>query len=285
MQSKGYFTNSKTEDFGEIIKEHSKSFYFASSFLPEKKKQAIWSLYAFCRSTDDLVDNNTLSSLEQVDEWKEDLNSYNPKNNILSNFKKTVEEFNIPIIYANELIDGCRRDLVQNRYATFPELSEYCYQVASTVGLMSTYIVGFNRFFAHVVTENAIKAGIALQLTNIIRDVKEDLDRNRIYLPEEDFKACNCDYNDPQSWKNSKEFKSLIKLQVTRARNYYKTSHKGIKHLDLEGRFSINCALTVYEGILSEVEKRDYDVLSERAYVSLPKKLALLPLILVKSIF
>lgn len=285
MQSKNLFLTSKTEDLGQIIKEHSKSFYFASSFLPEKKKKAIWSLYAFCRTTDDLVDNNTLSSLDLVDEWKEDLNSLNPKNEILSAFKKTVEEFNIPIIYANELIDGCRRDLIQNRYKTFAELSGYCYQVASTVGLMSSYIVGFNRFYEHVVTENAIKAGIALQLTNIIRDVKEDLDRNRIYLPEEDFKTCNCDYNHPEIWKESKEFKALIKVQIKRARDFYKTSHKGIKHLEMEGRFAINCALTVYEGILSEVEKKDLDVLSERAFVPLPKKLALLPLILVKSIF
>ncbi|MDX1919100.1 MAG: phytoene/squalene synthase family protein [Candidatus Caenarcaniphilales bacterium] len=283
--------NCEIQDLEQLIKEHSKSFHFASSFLPEKKKKAIWSLYAFCRTTDDLVDaphpNLLLKEKEEklklIDEWRQDFHSLRPKNFVLQNFQNTLEEFKIPEKYAYELIDGCRRDLIQNRYETFAQLSEYCYQVASTVGLMSSYIIGFNKNFEKVVVDNAIKAGIALQLTNIIRDVKEDLERDRIYLPKEDFETFNCDYNSPSTWRGSKEFNELIKFQVSRAHDLYKTSQKGTKHLEPEGRFAINCALTVYEGILDEVVKRNYDVFSQRAFVPFGRKLSMLPLILLKS--
>ncbi|HEY9886241.1 MAG TPA: squalene/phytoene synthase family protein, partial [Vampirovibrionales bacterium] len=122
-----------------------------------------------------------------------------------------------------------------------------------------------------------LKAGIALQLTNIIRDVAEDLKRGRIYLPEEDFKTCRCNYDKPETWANSYEFKQVIYIQVRRARKLYEEAQMGLKYLSADARFSIAMALDVYEKILDEVLEKNYDVLGERLYVPLKKKLFLIP--------
>jgi len=262
----------------EIIYENSKSFYFASQFLPKKQRFAIWSLYAFCRATDDLIDRNENASLAEIDAWEADFNATTPSNVILSNFKKVVNEYNIPLEYPNDLIAGCRRDLTQKRYETFADLSSYCYQVAATVGLMSAYIVGFDKNHEAEMKEKAIKVGIALQLTNIIRDVGEDLQRGRLYLPLEDFAACSCNPEMPEQWLNTKPFKKLIHLQIKRARALYKEGWSGLRYLGAAGRFSVGTALGVYEEILHSVENNNYDVLNQRAHVTLVKKLSLLPI-------
>jgi 15-cis-phytoene synthase len=272
------------DNLEKIIQQHSKSFYFASSFLPKEKRLAIWSLYAFCRATDDLVDENPHSNIQEITDWQAQLNNTQPSPNpIIQTFRETIAKFNIPIQYANDLIEGCKSDLTKNRYKNFDELSHYCYQVASTVGLMSCYIIGFNKSHQELVLNQAHKAGIALQLTNIIRDIKEDLTLNRVYLPQEDFEQFNCDYFDPSSWKASNKFKALVKFQIERAQKLYKDSQSGIQHLSVDGRFAINSALTVYEGILTVIQKRNYDVFGQRAYLNLGQKLSKLPQILIKS--
>ncbi|MDJ0625534.1 MAG: phytoene/squalene synthase family protein [Candidatus Caenarcaniphilales bacterium] len=257
---------------------NSKSFTFATNLLPAKEKKAIRILYGFCRTYDNLVDESPNTSIEEIQMLQKDFNSKEPKDEINKLFKEIIHEFNIPMNYANDLIEGCIRDLSQKEYETFSDLCSYCYQVASTVGLMSCYILGFNQNKREETLDNAIKAGIALQLTNIIRDVGEDLHRGRIYLPKEDFQIGKCNFNNPESWKNSEDFKRLISLQITRARSLYKESKKGLKNLSLVGRLSVSSALRVYEEILSEVEKNNYDVLSKRAFVPMSKKIQLLPI-------
>jgi phytoene synthase len=263
----------------EIISYHSKTFYFATQFLPSAKRIAIWSLYAFCRSTDDLIDcqpNKTNQELiNEIDDWKADLLSDEPNHKILAHFKTVIETYQIPIQYALDLIEGCKRDLTQKRYTDFAELSNYCYQVASTVGLMSIYIIGFDKNYQKEVEENAIKAGIALQMTNILRDVGEDLQRGRIYIPLKDFESCNCNPGQPEKWKDSKEFYRLLYIQMQRTKNLYAESWKGLKFLNPLGKFAVGVALTIYEGILPEIEKNQYDVLEKRAFVSFWKKLFL----------
>ena len=269
-----------------IIYAHSKSFFFASSFLSSSQRQAIWALYAFCRATDDLVDlqHQQDDPAKLMDEWKNDLLRPQSNSSIIRQFQAVIEQYQIPLQYALELIDGCKRDLTQKSYSTFSELSQYCYQVAATVGLMSVHIIGFDPRYESEMKDKAIKAGVALQLTNIIRDVGEDLDRGRLYLPLEDFAIIGCDPQKPDRWKEQPQFKNLIALQIDRARSLYEEGRRGLKYLEPHGRFAITAALGVYERILNKVEENDYDVLNKRAVVPLSEKILLLPLILWQSL-
>lgn len=265
----------------KIIKANSQSFYFASQFLPTKTKKAIWSLYAFCRLTDNLADSPN-ASLEQLLAWEEDFKQNYPQNQILAEFKQIIDEYKIPIKYPLDLIEGCKSDLTAKKYNNFADLAGYCYQVASTVGLMSAYIIGFKPNYKTEMETYALKAGIALQLTNIIRDIKEDLERGRIYLPKDDFAVFNCNYENTASWVESDKFKELINLQIQRARLLYNEAWQGLKYLNPIGALSIAIALGIYENILNSVEKNNYDVFSQRAFVSLFQKVILLPSLLLR---
>jgi 15-cis-phytoene synthase len=276
MQTLSHLTNSRTQ-LCEVIKGHSKSFYFATQFLPPKKQIAVWALYAFCRATDDLVDQNPDVTAEDLKAWRNDFYQKKPQAPILAAFKEVIEEYEIPLKYVNDLIDGCARDLTQKTYKNFEDLSQYCYQVASTVGLMSAYILGFDRAHQQQMEKHAIAAGVALQLTNILRDVGEDLERERLYLPAEDFAKFSCNLNEPTAWADSQGFKDLIAFEIARARTLYAEGRRGLKYLNWSGRFSVSAALRVYEEILSEIEENNYNVLTERAFVPQKKKIWLMP--------
>jgi len=158
----------------KITAEHSKSFLFASGLLPEEKRSAVRALYAFCRTVDDIVDESVDGEREaQLDYWRTmvETASFADDDLIAAAWSDTLSRYHIPRHYARQLIDGVARDLSQSRYQTFEELATYCYGVASTVGLMSMYIVGFG---TNEAVPYAIKLGVALQMTNILRDVGED---------------------------------------------------------------------------------------------------------------
>src|SRR5689334_23219229 len=170
----------------KITGQHSKSFYFASGLLPEEKRSAVRALYAFCRTVDDIVDKASDSEQDsQLDYWRGMVESASFADNdlIAAAWADTLSRYHIPRHYALQLIDGVARDLCQSRYQTFDELATYCYGVASTVGLMSMYIIGFKNNEA---VPYAIKLGVALQMTNILRDVGEDYCNGRLYLPREE---------------------------------------------------------------------------------------------------
>lgn len=260
----------------KIIWKNSKSFYFSTWFLPFKDRYAIWCLYAFCRQTDDLVDNSFNTNPEQIENWQKDFNSENPQNQFLNAFKQIIAEYKIPIKYANELIEGCKSDLVKKQYKTFAELKHYCYQVAATVGLMSAYILGFNENKKKEMKFYAIKAGIALQLTNILRDIAEDLKLGRIYIPQEDFEKFNCPFS-KEYWEQNICFKELLKFQISRTHLLYEEGRKGLKFLKWPGNLSISLALRVYEEILYKIEENNFEVLSQRAYIPFRRKLRLFP--------
>ncbi|RPJ17354.1 MAG: phytoene/squalene synthase family protein, partial [Chloroflexi bacterium] len=170
----------------KITAQHSKSFYFASGLLPEEKRSAVRALYAFCRTVDDIVDEpSEVERDSQLDYWRAmaETASFADNDLVAAAWADTLTRYHIPRHYALQLIDGVARDLVQSRYQTFDELATYCYGVASTVGLMSMYIVGFHSSEA---VSYAIKLGVALQMTNILRDVGEDHKNGRLYLPREE---------------------------------------------------------------------------------------------------
>ncbi|MEW6241316.1 MAG: phytoene/squalene synthase family protein, partial [Chloroflexota bacterium] len=166
-----------------VTRAHSKSFYLASALLPEEKRSAVRALYAFCRTVDDIVDESSDYDRElKLDYWRTVTKTASAPtgDRVALAWADALARYHIPRHYALQLIDGVARDLTQSRYQTFHELATYCYGVASTVGLMSMYIVGFK---SNDAIPYAIKLGVALQMTNILRDVGEDFRNGRVYLP------------------------------------------------------------------------------------------------------
>ncbi len=249
--------------------EGSKSFYFATRFFPDELARAAHAVYWFCRHTDDLVDE--CDSVEQgrmdLEEWSDALTralttgrSTHP---VLSVFAQTVRDYRIPHQYPLELIEGMRMDLNGMRYKTFGELRQFCYRVASVVGLMMSHVIGFEgKALGH-----AVDLGIAMQLTNILRDVGEDLERGRIYFPQEDMERFGYSERDLCARLRNDAFRSLMRFQVARAREYYESAMPGIPLLDKRGRFAVRVAADVYAAILKRIEKSDYDVFDRRAVV------------------
>jgi phytoene synthase len=182
----------------QVIRSHSKTFFFATALLPAKARHAIRSLYAFCRSSDDLVDCAS-TTLADLDAWRceVDLPSQRQTNPLLYSWACVREKYDVDRRYERELLDGIAMDLSFQPYRTWEELELYCYRVASTVGLLSMPVIGCasGASFAEA-AEYAVKLGIALQLTNILRDVGEDAGRGRVYFPEEDLARFNLTIHD-----------------------------------------------------------------------------------------
>lgn len=266
----------------KITAQQSKSFYLASAFLPEEKRSAIRALYAFCRTVDDIVDESSDAQRDaQLDYWRTmvETASFADNDLVAAAWADTLTRYHIPRHYALQLIDGAARDLFQSRYQTFEELATYCYGVASTVGLMSMYIVGFQTNDAVVY---AIKLGVALQMTNILRDVGEDFRSGRLYLPREELvfhgiqESCIAKGHVTDNWRQ------FMKFQIERTRQLYEESWPGVRMLQREGQFAIGAASVFYQGILDEIEKNGYDVFSRRASLSAFDKVRRIPALLTR---
>ena len=176
----------------------------------------------------------------------------------------TQTRFRIPRGYADQLIDGVCRDLSQSRYQTFAELTEYCYGVASTVGLMAMHIIGFQ---GHNALPYAVKLGIALQLTNILRDVGEDWRAGRLYLPLDELAEFGLAESDVAAGHVDDRWRAFMRFQIERVERLYIESEPGIALLHTDGRFAIGAAAELYRAILRDIEAHDYDVFHRRAHV------------------
>lgn len=252
----------------------SRSFYFATRFFRPELARAAHGVYWFCRYTDDLVDE--CGSVEQgrrdLEEWRGALTTAlrtgRAEHPALAVFIDTVQRFGIPHEYPFELIEGMRMDLDCTRYHSFADLRVFCYRVASVVGLMMCHVIGFR--------ENApayaIDLGIGMQLTNILRDVGEDLDRGRIYLPLEEMERFGYSETHLCARMHTEEFRGLMRFQVERARDYYERARPGIALLNPEGRFAVGTAADVYRAILDRIERADYQVFDRRAVVPAVQK-------------
>jgi 15-cis-phytoene synthase len=261
----------------KITSEHSKSFYFASALLPEEKRSAIRALYAFCRTVDDIVDESSDAECDsQLDYWRGmvETASFQDNDLVAAAWADTLTRCHIPRHYALQLIDGVARDLVQSRYQTFNELATYCYGVASTVGLMSMHIVGFRNNDA---VPYAIKLGVALQMTNILRDVGEDYRNGRLYLPREELAFYGIQELDIAEGRITDNWRQFMEFQIDRTRQLYAESWAGVKMLEREGQLAIGAASVFYQGILDEIEKSGYDVFTRRASLSALGKVSRFP--------
>lgn len=265
-----------------ITKENSKTFYMASSLLPIKKREAARALYAFCRVSDDLVDCGSHDLMTALELWRkkslDDFSEY--KDEVSLAWAVTRKEFKIPKYYGEQLIQGVSQDIIKNRYENFEELTEYCYSVASTVGLMSMFIIGFKNEKAF---PYAIRLGVALQLTNILRDIGEDWQRGRLYLPKNEMEQFNISEQDIEAGFVTDKWREFMRFQIERNRRLYAESMPGIALLNKEGRFAIGAAGELYQAILSEIEVNDYDVFNKRAFVKNSKKLIKVPSIWLHS--
>lgn len=277
----------------DITRFYAKTFYMATRFLPNEKQRSIFAIYGLCRYLDNLVDefedlaeNQSLYVNEidyRLNTFKQNLLSIyeggRTEDPILTAFADTLQKYHIPIDLPFLLIEGVRSDLHKNRYKNFQELYNYSYKVASVVGLMTSRIFGYEDEAA---LEYAIDLGIAMQLTNILRDIGEDLDRNRIYLPEDELKMFGISERDMFNREISENFAQLMKFQVKRARNYYEKADKGIFLLNKDSRLPVYLARYNYSRILDKIEENDFNVFNERAYLNGFEKFSILPRILVK---
>jgi phytoene synthase len=267
-----------------ITRTHSRTFYMASSLLAPAKRRAVRALYAFCRVTDDLVDENDDHghSILALDAWQHRITNNHPAatDPVGLAWADTRARFSIPTGYASQLIDGVRRDLSQTRYDTFDELAAYAYGVASTVGLMAMHIIGFDDETA---LPFAVRLGVALQITNILRDVGEDWRMGRLYLPREEMHDFGLTEADIANRKVTDRWRAFMRFQIARNRQLYAESRPGIALLEAGGRFAIAAAAGLYEGILTDIEAHDYDVFARRAHLGRVGKLARLPGIWLRS--
>jgi phytoene synthase len=260
-----------------VTAEHSKSFSLASQLLPEEKRSAARALYAFCRTVDDIVDESRVDDRHQkLEYWRQVvLHGTFPEDDLVAAaWVDTINRYHIPLYYALQLIDGVNRDITQTRYQTFDELATYCYGVASTVGLMSMYIVGFR---GEEAVTYAIKLGVALQMTNILRDVGEDFSNGRLYLPREELALYGIRDSDIAVGRVSDAWRLFMNFQIDRTRTLYKESWPGVKLLEREGQLAIGAASVFYQGILDTIERNDYDVFNQRASLSAWEKLIRIP--------
>ncbi|HEY9597312.1 MAG TPA: phytoene synthase [Cyanophyceae cyanobacterium] len=274
----------------QITQNYAKTFYLATLLMPEEKRRAIWAIYVWCRRTDELVDGpqSPLTTPETLDRWEKQLESVfagHPLDDYDVALVDTLERFPMDIQPFRDMIAGQRMDLYRSRYETFEELKLYCYRVAGTVGLMTSPVLGLNNAHRNAPWDNqlenpmeeAIALGIAKQLTNILRDVGEDAQRGRIYLPLEELALFGYTEEDLFNGVVDDRWRGLMSFQIQRARKFYTQAERGISFLGTDARWPVWSALMLYQGILGVIERNQYDVFSKRAFVPKPQKILWLP--------
>jgi phytoene synthase len=265
----------------EVCRHHAKSFYFSSFGLPAAKRPRAFAVYAFCRHLDDEVDRvsdpaRLPAVLAELRAFVERLFASGPSEDDLRRlpwlaaFLDTVRTCGIPAAYFMDLLAGVEMDRGRVRIATWEELDRYCYLVAGVVGLMMTRVFGLED---RAREKEALALGTAMQLTNILRDVAEDLERDRIYLPASELRRFGIDPARLRESRATPEWKAFMRFQVGRARDFYTSSEKGIMSLPDDGtRHTTWMMRLIYAGILDGIEQMDYDVFRGRARVPFWKK-------------
>ena len=259
-----------------ITRSSNTSFYYSFSLLPKQKREAIHAVYAFCRYTDDIVDEtpDEQKSVVLLRRWRVELGRAlqgNSTYSILNQLNATAARFKIPVHYFYELIRGVEMDLSKKRYATFAELREYCYLVASTVGLMCREIFGYR---TESTRDYAVNLGIALQLTNIIRDVRDDARKGRIYIPQEDLRKFGVAEEDILEGRHTEAFTDLMRFECDRASSFFDAARDALKDEDKHYFFAARVMWSIYAHILERIKRSGYRVLEQR--ISIPTYLKIL---------
>jgi 15-cis-phytoene synthase len=249
------------------------NFYYAFLFLPRERREALEAVYAYCRLVDDVVDEEApvAKKLAGIDHWRRELDAVfgdaQPSNPVSERLRAAVQHFGIRRPDMEAIIDGCAMDIDKTRYETWDELRLYCYRVASAVGLMCVEIFGYTPSQVDAVRRYAIDLGIALQLTNILRDVAEDAARGRIYLPADELRAFGVSEADLTSGKRSPEFLRLMQFQASRARSHYLRARAAISTYERSKLVIAEIMGDIYYALLEEIEARNFDVFGEKTTV------------------
>lgn len=259
-----------------ITKRSSSNFYYAFMLLTQARRRSLYAVYAFCRFVDDIADDEAIPEPALLlHRWREELELVylgTPRRPVSRALADTVRRFDVPRQYFEEVIAGVEMDLSRKRYETFDELFTYCYRVASAVGLICIEIFGYRNQSAKTYAE---KLGIAFQLTNILRDVREDAARNRIYLPIEDLRRFGVTEDEITRLHHTERFEHLMAFEARRARDYYREAELALPHEDRRNLLTAEAMRLIYHAILRRIERSRYRVLDRRVGLSAPRKLFL----------
>jgi phytoene synthase len=259
----------------ELTQKSGSNFSLSFFFLSKEKRRAMQALYAFCRHSDDIVDQDEPREVrqKQLGEWRKELDacySRNPNIPMMKDLMECVSKYNIPKTYFEELILGVEMDLDNNRYQTFDDLYLYCYRVASIVGLMCIEVFEYKDAETKKYAEYL---GIALQLTNILRDVGDDASMDRIYIPLEDVKSFELDEQEILQKRYSSRFSALASFHAQRAEDYYQKASAALPVSDKKNMLAAEIMGRVYHSVLGRIRMNDYHVFEGRTSLSKPHKL------------
>ena len=258
-----------------ITRREAKNFYYAFLTLPARRRRAIYVAYSFCRYCDDSVDaeRSDAEKLRMLAELRDKLNRcYQGQADepLFLGLADVARQYDIPQEYFREVLAGVESDLVKNRYQNFEELSRYCYQVASVVGLICLQIFGYKDARAR---QYAIDLGLAMQLTNIARDVKEDLTFDRIYLPQDELAQFGYSEEELLAGTCNDAFVNLMRFQARRARDYFRSGFQLLPYLSPRSRACPAALGLIYSKVLDRIEDANYNVLDRRVSLSTAEKL------------
>ena len=255
----------------EYTKERAKNFYYAFAILPEPKRNAIYAAYAFSGLVDDIADELTDRGEQerQLASARERLRGCyrgETEGPLFVALGSAVREYQIPPDFFDELVNGVEMDFTVNRYETWDDLYKYCYRVASMVGLICTSVFGTKP--DPMAKTYAIEMGIALQIVNIMRDVREDAERGRVYFPAADLAAHGLTADDILACRYDARFAAMMRMQGARAHDYFARGRRLRPLVDLRSRMCVNVLQGVYAEILKRIEAANYDVLNQRISLS-----------------
>ena len=261
-----------------VARTQAKNFYYSFLLLSRPQRQAMCAIYAFMRYCDDLSDAEGISDRAgAIARWQADLDAALagrvPENPVWPAFSDAVARYRIPHEYFRAMIRGVSSDLEPRHIQTFPELYDYCYHVASVVGLTIVHIFGFEDPQALQLAE---RCGVAFQLTNILRDVREDAEHGRVYLPSEDLERFRVDPQELAGAAISPALRSLLAFEAERARAYYEESTPLMEMVDGGSRASLKALIGIYSRLLERISDSGYDVLRARVRVPAWEKLWIL---------
>lgn len=261
----------------QLTRRQAKNFYYAFLFLPADKRAAVYTVYAFCRHSDDIADEPGAlpDKQNQLRAWRDEMeNCYNgrPTHFITRALRHTIERYPIPQCYFEALLKGVEMDLTVQRYASFDDLRVYCYRVASAVGLACLEIFGYRH---PGVQTYARHLGVALQLTNILRDVREDAARGRIYLPQEDLRAFGVREDDVLEQRYTTAFAALMQFQQARILRYYQHAAACLLPGDRAALMAPEIMAAIYRATLCKMRRRGFNVFRGRTRLSGVRKLAI----------
>jgi 15-cis-phytoene synthase len=257
------------------IRNSKSNFYYSFLFLPPEKREAINTVYSFCDISDNIVDSGDSyeNRKNMLYEWRDELKKCRDgksKFDIQNKTGNVIDKFSIPFEYFFYLLDGMEMDLNNTTYNTFDDLYKYCYNVASAVGLISGKIFGYQN---KIMEEYAVDLGIALQLTNIIRDVKEDARMGRLYLPMDEMEKFNVNPDDIFSNKYSDELLNLLIFQYERAMHYYEESDRKLHPNDKNNFIAARIMRNIYFAVLKKIRRKGFKIFEGKTRINKMQKI------------